>query len=84
MFKKKLKKEQNEKKRILPVILGGILICIITYIILIFINFDYIKENETLILIISIGVGLLYILFGKSVKNLNKWIKWIIDAIFSI
>jgi cell division protein FtsW (lipid II flippase) len=84
MFKKKLKKEQNEEKRILPVIFGGILICIITYILLIFINFEYIKENETLILIISIGVGLLYILFGKSVKNLNKWIKWIIDAIFSI
>jgi len=84
MIKTKLKKEQNEEKRILPVIFGGILICIITYILLIFVNFEYIKGNETLILIISIGVGLLYILFGKSVKHLNKWIKWIIDAIFSL
>jgi len=84
MIKTKLKKEQNEEKRILPVIFGGILICSITYILLIFVNFEYIKGNETLILIISIGVGLLYILFDKSVKHLNKWIKWIIDAIFSL
>ena len=72
-----------ERNKWLGKIVGAIIISVITFLFLFLLMYWWVGISFYYYLIISIFVGLAFILFGKSPTNIKKWIDEIIDTILA-